>query len=68
MGPRSKKEYTETTHRRYKNASRAERTVILNEFCATSGYHRKYAIRLLPELRENLQSEAGKPAIFEFAI
>ena len=47
MGPRSKKEYTETTHRRYKNASRAERTVILNEFCATSGYHRKYAIRLL---------------------
>jgi hypothetical protein len=47
MSPRSKKEYTEAAHRRYKNASHIEKTVILNEFCATSGYHRKYAIRLL---------------------
>jgi hypothetical protein len=47
MSPQSKKEYTQATHQRYKNASRRERTVILNEFCATTGYHRKYAIRLL---------------------
>jgi hypothetical protein len=47
MSPRSKKEYTEAAHRRYKNASHIEKTFILNEFCATSGYHRKYAIRLL---------------------
>ncbi|MDQ5984534.1 MAG: ISNCY family transposase ISKol11 [Syntrophus sp. SKADARSKE-3] len=47
MSPQSKKEYTEATHQRYKNASRRERTIILNEFCATTGYHRKYAIRLL---------------------
>jgi hypothetical protein len=47
MSPRSKKEYVEITHWRYKNVSQKEKTVILDEFCATSGYHRKYAIRLL---------------------
>jgi len=47
MSPRSKREYVEITHRRYKHASRSEKTIILDEFCATSGYHRKHAIRLL---------------------
>ncbi len=47
MSPRSKKEYTEAIHKRYKKASRSEKRVILDEFCATSGYHRKYAITLL---------------------
>lgn len=47
MGPRSKKEYTETIHKRYTHASRSEKKIILNEFCATTGYHRKYAIVLL---------------------
>jgi hypothetical protein len=44
MSPRSKREYTEAIHKRYKNASRFEKKVILDEFCATTGYHRKYAI------------------------
>ena len=47
MSPRSKKEYTEAIHKRYKNASRRGKKVILDEFCATTGYHRKYAIQLL---------------------
>jgi len=47
MSPRSKKEYTEAINKRYKQASRSEKRVILDEFCATSGYHRKYAITLL---------------------
>jgi hypothetical protein len=47
MSPRSKKEYTEAIHKRYKHASRSEKKLILDEFCATSGYHRKYAIMLL---------------------
>lgn len=47
MSPRSKKEYTQATHQRYKDASRKGKTIILNEFCATSGYSRKYAIQLL---------------------
>ncbi|MBW2648801.1 MAG: integrase, partial [Deltaproteobacteria bacterium] len=32
---------------RYKNASRNEKTVILDEFCATCKCHRKHAIRVL---------------------
>jgi hypothetical protein len=47
MSPRSKREYTEAVHKRYKHASRSEKKVILDEFCATTGYHRKYAIILL---------------------
>jgi hypothetical protein len=47
MSPRSKREYLEAIHLRYKKASRRLRTVILDEFCATTGHHRKHAIRLL---------------------
>lgn len=47
MSPRSKREYAEAVFLRYKRASRKEKTRILDEFCATCGYHRKYAIRLL---------------------
>jgi hypothetical protein len=47
MSPRSKKEYVQTIFLRYKQAPREQKILILNEFCATSGYHRKHAIRLL---------------------
>ncbi len=51
MSPRSKREYTETIFLRYRNASRNKKTSILNEFCATIGYHRKHAIRLLRKFK-----------------
>jgi len=51
MSPRSKREYTEAIHKRYKHASRPEKKVILDEFCATTGYHRKYAIVLLKSFK-----------------
>ena len=47
MSPRSKKEYVETIFLRYKHGTRKQKNLILNEFCATLGYHRKHAIRLL---------------------
>ncbi len=47
MSPRSKKEYVETIFLRYKQATRKEKKFILDEFCATLGFHRKHAIRLL---------------------
>jgi hypothetical protein len=47
MSPRSKKEYIEAIFLRYKKAPYNQRTIILDEFCATCGYHRKHAIRLL---------------------
>ena len=43
----SRREYLEAIRKRYRKASRKEKSVILGEFCATCGYNRKYAIRLL---------------------
>jgi hypothetical protein len=47
MSPRSKREYLEAVHVRYKKASRKGKSLILDEFCAISGYHPKHAIRRL---------------------
>jgi hypothetical protein len=47
MGPTSKREYTHVVYQRYAKASRATKHRILDEFCATTGYNRKYAIQVL---------------------
>lgn len=47
MSQRSKKELTEAIRGRYLKASKKKKQQILNEFIAVTGYHRKYAIRLL---------------------
>ena len=47
MGRSSRWEYLKAIHPRYRQADRQEKKVILNEFCRNTGYHRKYAIRLL---------------------
>ena len=60
MSPRSKKEYVEAIFLRYKKASCKERTIILDEFCATCGYHRKHAIRLLRRFRRFVKPNARK--------
>jgi len=39
--------------RRYRRASRAERSRLLDEFCQLTGYHRKYAITLLNRRHES---------------
>ena len=48
----SRRKYLAAIRNRYRKASRKEKSVILGEFCATCGYNRKYAIRLL---RKNLE-------------
>src|SRR5271157_5403639 len=68
MSPRSKKEYTKAIHSRYKNASRHEKTIILNEFCTTCGYHRKHAIRLLRRFKrftKPIPKKRGKPPVYQ---
>ena len=68
MSPRSKREYVEAVHQRYKHASRGERTIILNELCATCGYNRKYAIRLLRGFKRFTKPKPhkrGKPAVYQ---
>jgi hypothetical protein len=47
MSQRSKRELWETIQPRYLKASKADKHKILDEFIASSGYHRKYAIRIL---------------------
>ncbi len=47
MGNKGRWEYLRAIYDRYRAAGREVKQVILNEFCANTGYHRKYAIRLL---------------------
>lgn len=47
MSQRSKVELVEAIHTRYLKADRAGKGQILDEFIAATGYHRKYAIRVL---------------------
>lgn len=54
MSAQSKYEYLMAIRERYQQASRKDKTLILDEFCTVCGYHRKYAIRLLnaPQLAD----------------
>jgi hypothetical protein len=68
MSPRSKREYTEAVHIRYKNATRQEKTVILDEFCATVKCHRKHAIRVLKKFKRFTKPKAkrrGRPSVYQ---
>ena len=60
MSPRSKREYVEHVFLRYKRASRKKKKAILDEFCATLGYHRKHAIRVLHTFKRFTQPKAKK--------
>ena len=74
MSPRSKHEYLEAIHLRYKRAFLKEKTAILDEFCSSCGYHRKHAIRVLNNFKRFTKpkpkkrgkpSKYNKPAILE---
>jgi transposase InsO family protein len=47
LGNKGRWEYLKAIYERYRKAGRKAKKVILSEFCANTGYHRKYAIRLL---------------------
>jgi hypothetical protein len=47
MSLSAKREALARIHGRYERAGRPHKTRILEEFCATCGYHRKAALRLL---------------------
>ncbi len=67
MSPKSKEEYFEVLYKRYKEASRREKTVIIDECCAVCGYHRKHAIRCLRGYKRFTKPESkkrGKPAVY----
>ena len=47
MGSKARWEYFRAIYERYRKAERKAKQAMLNEFCSNTGYHRKYAIRLL---------------------
>jgi len=47
MGPASVREYIRAISRRYATATATAKRTMLDEYCATTGYHRKSAIRAL---------------------
>lgn len=68
MSPQSKRDYQEAIHLRYKHASRHEKSIILTEFCATCGYHRKHAIRVLRRFKRFTKPKVkkrGKPPVYK---
>lgn len=47
MSAGAKWEDLKVMHARYREATRPSKTRLLDEFCRTTGYHRKYALRVL---------------------
>jgi hypothetical protein len=63
VGRKARWEYVRSIYERYRKARRKEKQGILNELCLNTGYHRKYAIRLLqgppPEKRPPVRKRRG---------
>jgi len=69
MGTQTKNEYLQTIRPRYQIVSKSDKKKILDEFCITCGYNRKYAIRILNSTKpvnspENL-SKRGRKKIYQ---
>jgi len=61
MSQRSRRELAGSIQSRYLKANKKDKTKILNEFVAATGYHRKYAINLLEHgLRQTNRKKAGR--------
>ena len=67
MGKLSMELYLEQLRRRYKEAKKPEKSLILEELCSISGYHKKHAIRLLNRSRRNTKQTRvtrGRPSLY----
>jgi len=60
MSNKSKQEYLATIKQRYQTSSREEKKKILDEFCTTCGYNRKYAIRILNKKKGGVRKEQAE--------
>jgi len=64
MGGDSRREYLAAIRQRYLQASREEKGLILGEFCAVCGYHRKHAIRLLNRRKREPTKRPGRKPLY----
>ncbi len=71
MGPASVREYIRAISKRYATATAIAKHKILDEFCATTGYHRKSAIRVLARLHRPSRSHRhhrGRPPAYRAQV
>jgi len=61
MTRRSVQEYAASVRQRYRRAKKPEKGKILDEFCATTGLHRKAVIRLLSSDSRPVVARRGRP-------
>jgi len=59
----TKEELVRVLRIQYSKSSKLEKTQILDQFIAVSGYHRKHAIRLLSGETENIANQSNSCAI-----
>lgn len=66
MSKKAKREYLEEIIVRYKNSTKEEKKIILDEFCVNCGYNRKYAIRILnkPPGMSSRKSKPGRKKVY----
>jgi hypothetical protein len=66
MSPVSRREYVQAILQRYQQASREAKSRILDELCAVSGYHRKWAIAKLRALSQPRprHRKPGRPSAY----
>jgi hypothetical protein len=65
MSQRSKRELHAAVQARYMKANKSEKQTILDEFTVNTGYHRKYAIRVLKHgYKRQVNKPKGRRAIY----
>lgn len=64
----TRKELTEAIARRYQQASKADKTMILDEFIAITHYHRKHAIRVLNRTPVEPPQKPGRNRVYDGAF
>jgi hypothetical protein len=66
MSRRSKRELLEEIRPRYLKAKKSEKKIMLDEFVAATGYHRKYANRILKHSRpRRIGKRNGLPKVYQ---
>lgn len=65
MSLKSKRELLEVLRPRYLKANKADKQKMLDEFTATTGYHRKHAIRAFKNQRQSQNHRKGKTKTYK---
>jgi hypothetical protein len=60
--------YLKQLQARYRKASKKEKTVILDEYVKTTGYHRKHATAVLNGRRERVQGPIRRPRRAQYGV